>query len=849
MTLVPGTSLGPYLIEAPLGAGGMGEVYRASDPRLRREVAVKVLKAGVTSDASRLRRFEQEAMAAASLNHPNILAVYDIGVHDGSPYIVSELLQGLPLRERLEAAPSGLSVRKSLEYAVQIAHGLAAAHEKGIIHRDLKPENLFITKDDRVKILDFGLAKLTLEPAESGASLLTVAAADTQPGMILGTAGYMAPEQVRGETADQRSDIFAFAAVLYEMLSGQRAFTGTSAIETMHAILERDPPDFVRNDRTVPPVLERTVRRCLEKNPDQRFQSARDLAFNLEALSSESGTTVVAAAIPDSRSRSKLVRAIVAGVLVAAVAVGGFLSARLFDRTPQPTFKRLTFRRGNVLSAKFAPDGQTIVYSAAWQGNPLELFSTRVDSPESRSLGAPGANILAISPTGEMALRMRNGTLAKAPLAGGDPHESIAQVVTAAWSPDGQLAVVLSAGGRRRVEFPPGNLLHETAATISGIAISRDGQSIACLEAPPGIGPLVSVALIDLNGGHRILSAGWRDVGGVAWSPSGSEIWFTASKIAVGAGTMFGVTPAGRLREVMRVPARLQFYDARPDGRLLVGRSDRRLEARGLVPGETEERDLSWFDATGLSDISPDGRIIILTENGESGFGIYLRRTDASSASRIGNGGAFALSPDGRSLLVQTLSPLQFGILPIGPGEPQFIPHPGFDGYLWANWFPDGKRILFAASEVGHGLRLYVENLDGSGRRAMAPEGVIIRTGSTAISPDGTMVAAIDQGRVVLYPVDGGTPRPVPGLQPGDQPIRWTADGGLLYAFRQTEIPARVYRVDVATGRKDLWKQIGPADPAGVIGLGHVLVTADGAAYAYNYVRMLSDLYLVEGLK
>src|SRR3989454_254863 len=271
MPLAPGAKLGPYEITAPLGAGGMGEVYRASDPRLRRDVAIKVLPPGLATDPARLRRFEQEALAAASLNHPNILAVYDIGVHDDAPYIVSELLEGGTLREVL--ASGALSARKALEYAIQIAHGLAAAHEKGIVHRDLKPENIFVTKDGRVKILDFGLAKLTqTEPARAGASMLT-AAADTEPGMIVGTVGYMSPEQVRGEPADHRSDIFAFAVILYEMVSGQRAFHGPSAIETMNAILKEDPVDFVRTNGVVPPALERTIRRCLEKNPAQRFQS------------------------------------------------------------------------------------------------------------------------------------------------------------------------------------------------------------------------------------------------------------------------------------------------------------------------------------------------------------------------------------------------------------------------------------------------------------------------------------------------------------------------------------------------------------------------------------------------
>jgi hypothetical protein len=846
MALASGTRLGPYEVVSPLGAGGMGEVYRATDPRLRREVAVKVLSAAVSADASRLKRFEQEALAAASLNHPNILAVYDVGVHDGNPYLVSELLQGQTLRERLDA-PGGVSVRKALEYAIEIASGLAAAHEKGIVHRDLKPDNLFITRDERVKILDFGLAKLILEPAVPGGSLVTTAG-ETEPGVILGTVGYMAPEQVRGEAADQRSDIFAFGAVLYEMLFGQQPFAGSSAIGTLHAILERDPPAVGRDDRVVPPVLERLVRRCLEKAPDQRFQSAKDLAFNLESLSSDSGARAAVPAASAAPTSSRIARMAVALGLLAAAAAGGYLAGRAFDAPAHPTFKRLTFRRGTVQSAKFAPDGQTIVYSAAWLGARSELFSSRIDSRESRSLGLPETGILDISASGEMALRMPSGALARASLAGGDPHESVDQVVTAEWAPDGTLGVVRIAAGRRRVEFPPGKVLYETASTIAAIAISRDSQSIACIEAPPGMAPSQSIALIDRNGGHRVLTDGWRDAGGLAWSPRGDEIWFPATKPGFSTGTLFGVSTRGRLREVTRVPGSLLLYDVRPDGRVLLGRTDRRFEARGQLAGDSGERDLSWFDNTGLSDISPDGRTLILTEAGDP-ITVYVRRADSLSAARVTEGGAFALSPDGRSLLGSTVAPLQLTVVPIGPGEPRFVPHPGFDGFSWANWFPDGKRILIAASETGKRLRLYVEDLEGNGRRAIAPEGVTIRSGSSAISPDGMLVAALERGRAVLYPVDGSAPRAVPGLAPGDLPLRWTSDGRFLYVHRQGQLPSRVYRVDVTTGAKTLWKEIGPPDTAGITSLGHVLLTPDGSAYAYNYLRTLSDLYLVEGLK
>ncbi len=317
-----GSRLGPYEILSPLGAGGMGEVYRAKDPRLGREVAIKVLPSSFSQDPDRLRRFEQEARAAGVLNHPNILAIYDIGTHDGSPYVVSELLEGETLRARL--AGGAFSPRKALEHALQTAHGLAAAHEKGIVHRDLKPENIFVTQDGRVKILDFGLAKLT--QAEEGGTRtdLPTATAGTEPGVVLGTLGYMSPEQVRGKPADPRSDIFSFGAILYEMLSGKRAFPGDSAADTMSAILMKEPPELSQTNRDIPPGLERVVRHCLEKNPQQRFHSAHDLAFDLEALSDVSALAPAAPTIrlkPAWRARPIWLIAGLAVVLVAVAAV------------------------------------------------------------------------------------------------------------------------------------------------------------------------------------------------------------------------------------------------------------------------------------------------------------------------------------------------------------------------------------------------------------------------------------------------------------------------------------------------------------------------------------------------
>ncbi len=318
MTLVAGSRLGPYEILGQIGAGGMGEVYRARDPRLGRDVAIKVLPASFSADADRLRRFEQEAKAAGLLNHPNITIVYDIGASDGAPYVVQELLEGETLRAEL--AGGRFSPRKAIDYALQIAHGLAAAHDKGIVHRDLKPENLFVTGEGRVKILDFGLAKLTQAETGSGPQTnLPTATAGTEPGLVMGTLGYMSPEQIKGKPADSRSDIFAFGAILYEMLSGKRAFHADSAGETMAAILKEDPPDLSVTNQNISPGLERVVRHCIEKNPERRFHSAHDLAFDLEALSGTSGLSAApAASVLRSRRAGRL-------AILGALAVLGFI--------------------------------------------------------------------------------------------------------------------------------------------------------------------------------------------------------------------------------------------------------------------------------------------------------------------------------------------------------------------------------------------------------------------------------------------------------------------------------------------------------------------------------------------
>jgi serine/threonine protein kinase/Tol biopolymer transport system component len=863
MTLRAGTHLGPYEILSALGAGGMGEVYRAKDPRLGREVAVKVLPASFSKDPDRLRRFEQEARAAGLLNHPNITAVFDIGTHEGAPYVVSELLEGETLRAEL--AGGRLSARKAVDYAVQLARGLAAAHEKGIVHRDLKPENVFATKDGRVKILDFGLAKLThAEEGSAQQTNLPTATAGTEPGVVLGTMGYMAPEQVRGRPADARSDIFAFGAILYEMLSGKRAFRGDSAADTMSAILREDPPDLSVTNQNVSPGLERILRHCLEKNPEQRFYSAHDLAFDLEALSGLSGPRLEPAA-RSSRPRQRLVQTI---SFVALAAVLGLLAGQQIWKKPAvspPAFHRLTFRRGFASSARFGPDGHTVFYAASWDGAERpQLFSTRVESPGALRLALPDGIVEGISGTGEMLLLhdmhfstgyARAGTLAQAPLSGGTPRDLLEDVGAADWSWDGtSLAVVRAAGWRYRLEFPAGKTLYETSGWISHPRVSPRGDVVAFLDHPLFGDDRGSVAVIDRAGRRRTLSDGWESAQGLAWSPSGEEIWFTAAESGSNRALQ-AVTLSGRRRVITSMVGTLTLQDIARDGRILLDHSNRRIGLLGLSAGQTKEQDLSWLDWSRAPILSEDGKTLVFTEEGEgggAGYSVFLRKMDGSPAVRLGEGEGLALSPDGKWVLAALvrLPPAPLVLLPTGAGEQRPLSkdtliHDSNAG----RFFPDGRRILFTGSEPGRSRRAWVQDLEGGKPRPVTPEGVV----GALLSPDGRFVLARgpDQ-KFALYPTESGPPRPLEGFDPNDRPLGWNADGSSVYVsyVAAASLTARVFRVGIPGGRRELWKEFTPRDPTGVQSLGGTpAITADGRTFVFTYSHNLSDLYVIQGLK
>jgi serine/threonine protein kinase/WD40 repeat protein len=855
MVVMAGQKIGPYEILGQIGAGGMGVVHRARDPRLGREVAIKVLPASFSADPERLQRFEQEARAAAALNHPNIVAVFDIGESGGAPYVVSELLEGETLRERLRTG--AMSTRKATDYALQITRGLAAAHEKGIVHRDLKPENLFITHDNRIKILDFGLAKFTRPEVTTDSGDAPTLQVATDPGYVMGTVGYMSPEQVRAKTADHRSDLFAFGAILYEMLSGKRAFHGETPADTMSAILKEDPPELSETGRNISPALARIVNHCLEKSPAQRFQSASDVAFALDSLTDVSSSSKSGLQPVPVGSRSWLMPALAALALFLAGAATYFLGFRVSRYAP-PSFHRLTFRRGTIMAARFSPDGQTIVYGQAVEGRPVELFSTRFDSTDSRPLDLARTQLLGISSTGEMAVLlkahsfgafMETGTLAHLPLAGGAPREVLDAVTGADWTADGSDLAVIHGGamGRsNRLEFPVGNIIYRPQGWVSHVRFSRSGDLLAFADHVPN-GDDGRVVVIDRNGNHKVASSFYSSVEGLAWSPHAREVWFTASPGGA-ARALYALTASGKERLVLRVPGTLTLHDISRDGRVLLGEDVTHYGIIGLAPGEKAEKDLSWFDWSVVNDLSSDGKKVVFSESGEAvgaNYGIFIRKTDGSPAVRLGSGGSSALSPDGKWVAATVNgSSGQIQLLPTGPGQPRRIG--GGARHERVAWTPDGKGLILIGAEPNHSPQSYWMDLEGKSR-PVTPEGTI---GLVSTADSKYLLAADGEEKWSLFPLTGGgDPQPLrTNLEAADLPVQFQADGKVLIVA-QSGVPERVYRIHLDQNRREEILKLIPPDPAGLQEVRGLYLSADEKSYVYSYYRVLSDLWVVDGLK
>jgi Tol biopolymer transport system component len=868
MALSAGTRLGPYEIVSPLGAGGMGEVYRARDTRLERTVAIKVLPESFSSDPDRLRRFEQEARAVAALNHPNIMGIYDVGSEAGVHYLVSELLEGESLRDKL--SEGALGARRAAEYSLQVAHGLAAAHEKGIVHRDLKPENVFVACDGRVKILDFGLAKLTMAASSAGkgaapGDIMTSPGGETAAGIVLGTVEYMSPEQVRGQAVDYRSDIFALGAMLYEMLAGERAFHRETAAETMTAILKDDAPEFADPSHRVSPGLERIVRRCLEKAPEQRFQSASDLGFALEAVSGISTSSPVApiTATGGWLGRKWFVPLGVAALVLAlcvsiyfAYFAGGRAGRGVISTV---SYQQMSYRPQTIFRAAFAPDGKTIVFSAAYEGSVPVLYTIQPEYPEARPTGLTGVQLLSVSRRGELAVlthanyiahRLFRGTLARMPLGSGAPREILENVEEADWNPDGSdLAIIRELDGKSRLEYPVGKILYQTAGYVSDLRFSPKGDCIAFMDHPSKYDDRGLVAMVDLSGKKTDLAGVFWGMEGLAWSKNGDEMFFSAS--AGGANYQpRGVTLSGKQRLVLPAAGSLVVFDISPDGRWLVEREDSVSVVVAKDPASGRERDLSWLDYSSDPSISGDGRTLTFEEESSAtgdNYAVCVRKTDGSPVVVLGEGANGGGSPDGRWVagIVRTTPP-KLMLYPVGAGEARMMERGSLENYATTDWFPDNKRLLVCGNEPGRATRCYVQELAGGAPQPVTPEG----TTQGWVSPDGKRVLGqTGAGEFLIYPVGNGEPRPVPHVGREEQVIRWGVDGRSLLIFRANELPVRVEKVDLESGRRTLLWELAPADRSGVTGIGNVSMSGDGKWYAYGYNRDASQLFTVEGVK
>ena len=858
----------------PLGAGGMGEVYRAKDTRLGRDVAIKVLPARFSSSPELRERFEREARAISSLNHARICTLHDVGHQDGVDFLVMEYLEGESLAEKL--LKGALPLRDTLRIGMEVCEALDVAHRAGIVHRDLKPANIMLTKSG-AKLMDFGLAKASA--ASGGASrtapLLSAAETISGPspispltgaGQVIGTIQYMSPEQIEGKEADARSDVFALGAVFYEMATGRRPFEGKSQISVASAILEKDPAPIRQLQPLTPPAFERVVSTCLQKNPEERFQSARDIRLELQWIAENPIAETKPGQAPAANRSLSLLPWALAGALAIATSAGAWLYHRNVGSAAIPTYKQLTFERGFVYAARFAPDGRSVVYSASWDGQPLQIYSTDPGSPESRALNLLNSTLFAASAK-DLAISIGcrdryigdcQGTLALVPISGGAPRELAEEVVAADWTSDGsEMAIVRHTEGKYRVEYPRGKVIYESHKPLGFVRIAPDGKSLAIAQSVGEWGDAGRLFVLDANGKQITHSQMYVSLEGVAWPPSGEEVWLAGTTDAGWADAIYALRMNGQERIVLRLPGMVRLHDISRDGAALLSKDLWRSDIMYRGASDKSERSLSWLDYAQLRDITDDGNMVSIADWGQaagaSGLA-FVRKTDGSAPVKLGAWDEPVLSPDGtRVLAVEgvTVGTGKPSVVPIGVGEIQKFEVAEIQNVQSMGWMPDGKSFYYGADD-GHGFRMYLQDLAGGKPRAVTPV-ITVKSyyfETHLVSPDGKFLFARDtSGKAKLYPVAGGEPQDLAGLMPEDVWMTWTKGGREAYVFHDEKTSATVYRLDVTSGKRQLVAKVAPVDPAGVTSISNVLYTPDGKAYAYSDTQELSELFIVAGVK
>jgi hypothetical protein len=851
-------------VTAALGAGGMGEVYRATDTKLGRDVALKLLPAALASDPERLSRFEREARVLASLNHPGIAQLYGFessALPDGSTagVLVMELVEGEDLAGRLKRGP--IPVDEAVAIARQVAEALEEAHEKGIVHRDLKPANVKVTPDGKVKVLDFGLAKAWSGEAAgvtSSADLSqspTLAHTGTAAGLILGTAAYMSPEQARGKAVDKRADIWAFGVVLFEMLTGRRLFEGETVTDVLASVV-KEPVHWDALPRPVPASVTRLLRRCLERDPKERLRDIGEVRIALGEGKGHGEDAAPAASASAVSSRRSSRWAAGAALLVLGGAIGLGIARMGAPRGAAPlAYHLLTSEDGFIHSARFGPDGETIVYGQAQGGRPVALFSTRADATTSRALDAPSADVVGISRNGQMALIlgrhyagswMRVGTLAQAALAGGEPRALLEGIYDADVAPDGAgFAVVRSDGSEQRLEYPIGTILHRTNGWISSPRIARDGRRVAFVDHPIPGDDQGTVAVVEKDAAAQKLSEPLNFLHGLAWSADGEEI--VASYGTTDQGGILTAFAAGRPpREVLRTIATTRLHDIAASGALLVTADSVPVSIEGRLAAGTSRLGFGAQTGATVEGISDDGTTVVGTDGGlleDSEYRSFYQRAEGGRVS-LGVGGAAGISPDGRRAFVYTLhrDRNKLRVVPTGPGDERVYDLGGVSlevsSYDLVTCAADGRTIAFLGRRPGEEPRGYVFDLE-SAKPPRAVTAASVRR--LRISPDGRRLAGAGADLVpALYDVASGGQSPIPGAVAGEVVVAWASGSDAVYLWNR-ELPARVERLSLATGRREPafeWRPSGSTE--GLYGL--LSATVDARYFLMRFRGGVSTL-------